>query len=127
MTCDAINTRLVPVWNAAIKAGVDWRFSIRFRDESGAPIDLTGCVFRWAMRPNFESATLTASMSTTDGRITVDTVNGVVSFHLPKSVTVNLAGRFVHDCEMEWTGGLVDSLWEGAVTVGREAARGVIP
>jgi hypothetical protein len=127
MTCDAINTRLVPAWNAAIKAGADWRFSIRFRDESGAPINLTGCVFRWAMRPTFDSATLTASMSTTDGRITVDAVNGVVSFHLPRSVTVGLAGRFVHDCEMEWTSGVVDSLWEGAVTVGREAARGTIP
>jgi hypothetical protein len=127
MTCDAINTRLVPVWNAAIKAGADWRFSIRMRDESGAPINLTGCVFRWAMRPTFDSATLTASMSTTDSRITVDAVNGVVSFHLPKSVTVGLAGRFVHDCEMEWPGGVVDSLWEGAVTVGREAARGTIP
>jgi hypothetical protein len=129
MTCDAINTRLVPAWNAAIKQGATWTHTLRFRDESGAPIDITGCAIRWAMRPTFDSNTLTASMSTTDGRIVLDEpTNGVWTFTLPAAVTAALtAGRYVHDCEIEWPGGRVDALWEGAITVGREGTRGVIP
>ena len=129
MSCDAINTRQVSVWNATVKQGSDWQHTIRFRDESGAPVDLTGCLFRWACRPSFNSSTLTASMSTTDGRFTInDAVGGVVSFRLPAAITAAItAGRFVHDAEMEWPSGIVEPLWEGSWTLSREAVRGVIP
>lgn len=129
MSCDAINTRQVSAWNATVKQGADWRHTLRFRDESGAPIDVTGCVFRWAARPTFDSNTLTASMSTTDGRFTIDDgPGGVVSLRLPAAVVAAVtAGRYVHDAEMEWPSGLVDALWEGAWTVTREAVRGAIP
>lgn len=128
MTCDAINTRQVSVWNAAIKQGSSFRHTLRFRDKSGGTVDITGCVIRWALRPTFDSNTLTASMSTTDGRITLDSpTDGVWSFDLPASVTAGIAaGRYVHDCEIQWPGGRVDPLWEGTLTVSREGTRGVI-
>lgn len=129
MSCHAINTRQVSAWNATIKQGTNFRHTLRFRDESGAPVDITGCAIRWACRPTFDSNTLTASMSTTDGRITLDdAVGGIWSFDLPASITAAItAGRYVHDAEIQWPSGRVEPLWEGAFTVTREGVRGVIP
>lgn len=94
--------------------------------KTGSPaafVNTTGYTARMQARPSYTSATVTAELTTSNGRISL-TNAGVITLSLTATETAALAaGRYVYDLEMVSSGGQVTRLLEGVLTVTPEVTR----
>ena len=82
--------------NLVIDQGSDFSVVIRYIDDDGAAVDLTGYQARSKMRRSYYSAN-----ATTFGANISDAANGNVTLTLDSNTTSNLkAGRYVYDVEV---------------------------
>lgn len=100
--------------NLVIDQGSDFNVVLRYLDDAGVPVDLTGCQARAKMRRSYYSANAT-TISTNIS----DAVNGNVTLSLIANVTANLKiGRHVYDVEIvQNTTYSVTRIVEGIITV----------
>lgn len=106
-----------------VDQGSTWSFLVKTREKDGTYTDLTGYAARMTVRPSAESATVTASLTTENGGITLGGTAGTVDLLLTAVQTTALtAGNYVYDLELV-NGAVVERILEGAFVVRREVTR----
>lgn len=100
--------------------GTTFGFDLTWSDASGAPVDLTGCVARFAICPTSSSRPL-VSCSTADDGIVLGGAAGTVAVSLTPAQT---AGQYSeswkgarYELRVEYAGGQVYSLLRGLVAM----------
>ena len=106
--------------NLVIDQGSDLSIVIRYLDDDGTAIDLTGHQARSKMRRSYYSANATTFAATIS-----DASNGNVTLTLDANTTANLkAGRYVYDVEVVANATYtVTRIVEGTITVMPEVSR----
>lgn len=90
---------------------------------SGVVVNLTGYTARMQLRPTVASDTVTLSLTTENGRISL-TSQGVITLSVAADVTAALAaGVYVYDLELVAGNGTVTRLLEGSAIVSPEVTR----
>jgi hypothetical protein len=93
-----------------IKVGESFYFTAARTDDAGVAVNLTGCTSDLSIRRTYGGAVL-ASGSTTDGRITISGVAGLVTVEIPPAVTATLtAGQYLSDLKLTYPSGRVEYL-----------------
>lgn len=98
--------------NITIDQGADFSTTIDVTDEDGNAVNLSGFTGAAQMRKHYTSS------NSTDFTVGIDAVLGTVTLSMSSDVSANLAsGRYVYDCEITDSSGIVTRLVEGIVTV----------
>lgn len=98
--------------NITIDQGTSFATTIDVTDEEGNIVDLTGFSGAAQMRKHYTSGT---AFTFTVG---ITAITGEVTLSLTANTTSNMSpGRYVYDCELTDSTGLVSRLVEGIVTV----------
>lgn len=84
------------------------------------PIDLSGAAIRMHIRPEYGSATLTLSLTETDG-LTVSGANHNV-IELRKNITI-ASGQYVYDLEAVFTDGTTKTYVKGDLIVSEDSTK----
>jgi len=76
-------------------AGTQWSASFTLRDDNGAPMNIVGKAFEFAIRPTAGDAAVpalvqVAEAATSQGYVTVDTVNAVLQVVVSPTATATL-------------------------------------
>ena len=102
--------------NLALMQGKHWSTIMSLRDSAGAPIDVTGYVFRGQVRPT-PPGPLAASFTFT----IVDAPNGIVRVELSSADTAALtATRYLYDWEYADLVGEEHALVRGSISISLE-------
>jgi len=106
--------------NLVIDQGSDFNIVLRYLDDEGTAVDLTGYQARSKMRRSYYSAN-----ATTFGVSITDPANGNVTITLDSNTTANLkAGRYVYDVEVVANATYtVTRIVEGTITVMPEVTK----
>lgn len=75
-----------------IHKGATYRLTLEWRDDSGAPVDLTGCTARLQARQTYDATAVLLDLSTTSGGITLGGVTGKIDLLVTDEVTSALSG-----------------------------------
>lgn len=121
-------------YNIDFFQGSTFSLNLTVKNVNGALMDLTGYTARMQIRPTYSSATVTESLSSANGEITINTVTSVMSLQLAAARTANIsvdmnAGsipprtKYVYDLELLDPGVGVTKLLFGEVTVYGEVTR----
>lgn len=99
-----------------ITDNADWAIPLIFNDDvTGAPWDFTDDEFKMEVRPSADSATLSLTLSTANGRIdSTSPENGYLTLIVPKGMLA--AGAYVYDL-IRLTGAAQEYLIGGQLTV----------
>jgi hypothetical protein len=98
--------------NIVIDQGTSFSTSIDVTDEDGNIVNLAGFTGAAQLRKHYTSTAQTAFT------VSITANTGVVALSLSANTTNNIAaGRYVYDCELTDTTGIVSRLVEGIVTV----------
>ena len=117
------------IYDIIIEQGADWRLVMNWKDPGGVPMNLAGYRARMQVRETFAAKAKVFDLTTENGMITLDAVNGLVSLHLPADVSAEVpilpaktawidgkqAQQLVFDIEMIAPDGGVTRLIQGAV------------
>lgn len=112
----------INVYDMVIKQGSTFQKIITLKNADGTPMNLTGYTARSQFRRNHRSDAVEFSMTTENGRITIDGSLGKVTLNIPASDTATLEGKYVYDLELV-SGTYVDRFLQGEVTVDLEVTR----
>lgn len=106
-------------YDLKIEQGATFALEIVCKDDAGAVLPLTGCVAAAQVRYKISDASPAATFTTY-----VDEANGIVTLSLSASDTSGLSRTYgVWDANIEWPGGSVQRLVEGAVEISLEVTR----
>lgn len=107
-----------------IEQGATFYQEIVWKDSAGEVIDLTDYTARMQIRRNKQSTTPLISLTTENGRITIEAANGKVILEVDADDTADFT-QFcgVYDLELISSTGFVTRLMEGGVTISREVTR----
>lgn len=98
--------------NITIDQGTSFATTIDVTDEEGNIVDLTGFTGAAQMRKHYTSGTAFTF------NVAITAATGEVTLSFSANSTSNMSpGRYVYDCELTDSGGLVSRLVEGIVTV----------
>lgn len=107
-----------------IPQGTDYWLPMQLVDGGMEKIDLAGYSAAMQVRTTTSSVKAIDTLSTANGRITIDAEKGEISLVFPNAMTsVYPAGRLVYDLEIKSADGFVYRLIEGKITVTREVTR----
>ena len=113
-------------YDFTIKQGIKFTKSITWKDSNNTAYDITGYSAMMQLRKDFDSAVI-IELSTSNGEITLDELNGKVSLLLTDVETAALDEDdfpCVYDLELyDSTGVAVKRLIEGKITLSREATK----
>jgi hypothetical protein len=88
-------------------------------------VNLTGYTARMMLRPSAASETITITLTTENGRITLGGTAGTIDLLISAADTAAItAGRYLYDLELISAGGIVTRLIQGIATVSAEITRG---
>lgn len=116
-----------------VDQGSTWRYYLRYMP-GGEPADFTGFSARMQIRPELESTTVTAELTTANGGIAFLTAaqmlaekgideSGWMRFSLTASQTTSISARsYVYDAEV-FSGAYVKRVVEGPIEFRREVTR----
>ena len=129
MNCETNSNK----YNLTMWQGATFGLSITVKDASGAVQNLTSYSARMQMRPSYDSGTVTESLSTANGEISIDAPAGNVMLELAASRTANITvdmtngkppkSSFVYDLELIDANSKVSKILFGDVTVYGEVTR----
>lgn len=118
------------IYNITAKQGSTFSRTITWTDSAKAPIAIGGWTARMHVRPDVTSSTVTISLTTENGRITLGADNsadtkGQITLLIDANTMANVtAGQYVYDLELVATGGTeVHSIIEGNFVVKAEVTR----
>lgn len=104
--------------NITIDQGADFSTSINVTDDDGNVVDLSDYTGAAQMRKHYTSSTAY------DFTVSIASSSGVVTLSMSSNTSANIAaGRYVYDCELTDTSGIVTRLVEGIVTVTPQVTR----
>jgi len=107
-----------------LEQGATFSRSITWKDEDGAPINITGYSARLQVRKDASSPTTVLEMTTTNGRISITGPSGILNLTVAASDTEDLPpGSYLYDLELESPGGVVTRLLEGSLSISPEVSR----
>jgi hypothetical protein len=86
MSCDTQNMR----YDLSIWQGATFALSINVTDANNANINLTSYSASMQIRQSYDSVDATETLSSSNGEITFDTANGIVSLELSADRTANI-------------------------------------
>ena len=120
-------------YSFTIEQGSTFERVFKYKDENGAPVDLTGYDVRMQIRSSFDSATL-ASLTSGSGdfvlSVPIDAVDPYLStknqIKLTISATHTAAYTFdqaIYDIELESGTGVVTRLLQGKIKLSREVTK----
>lgn len=99
-----------------IKKGATFSKELRWKDENGTPINLTGYIARMQIRETVESTTTIVDLTTENGRIALGGALGTITLTISATDTMSITqSSAVYDLELVAGGGLVTRLLEGDV------------
>lgn len=98
--------------NIVIDQGADFETALNLTDDDGNALSLSGYTGAAQMRKHYTSSNnFSFTVSITAG-------TGTVALSMNAATTANIAaGRYVYDCELTDSGGVVSRIIEGIVTV----------
>jgi hypothetical protein len=109
--------KLVVYQGSTFRKHMTWR-------AAGVPVDLTGCTARMQIRPEVESPTVLASLTTENGGITLGGVAGTIDLYLSSAATTLFSWEEgAYDIEFIFTNGDVLRKIAGSVKVSPEVTR----
>jgi len=110
--------------NLTIYQGSTWRRVVRLATDAGA-VNLSGATVRMHLRATVAAPTTLLELTEANGRALItDAAAGEITLLIDAAATALLSfGRAVYDLEIEYAGGEVDRLLEGAVTLSKEVTR----
>lgn len=114
--------------------GSTFSLNLTIKNSNGSLKDLTGHTARMQIRPAYNSTTVTESLSTSNGEISINVATSTMSLELPanrtSNVYVDLNGsnipprtKYVYDIELIDSNSKVDKILFGDVTVYGEVTR----
>ena len=119
-------------YNIEMNQGDTFSLNLTVKESNGALKSLSGYSARMQIRPSYDSTTVTESLTTSNGEITVNTSSSTISLSLAATRTANIAvdlgaGKppksvYVYDLELV-NGDDVSKLIYGNVTVYGEVTR----
>jgi hypothetical protein len=107
-----------------IEQGATFRQVLTWKDASGAPVDVTGCVGRMQVRPSVDSDIVLLELTSVTGGVTFGGATGAITLFISAAQTAGidwLSG--VYDLEVEFPDGTVRRLIYGNVSVSLEVTR----
>lgn len=105
-----------------IEQGATFDLVFLYQDESGEPIDMTGSTARMQLRRQFNSPSSLLSLTTENGRITIDVIEGKITLNISATDTATLNGSGVYDLELV-NGSIVNRILQGSYNVCPEATK----
>ena len=116
------------IYDIAIDQGATFPLSVSVKsvaaDGAKTPVDLTGYTARMQIRRMVDDEDVLASLTTENGRISIDEENGKVTLNIPDATTAGFTfTRAVYDLEIVAPGGTVQRILRGAVRVSPEVTR----
>lgn len=109
-----------PGFPIEIVRGTDWNFQITYMDEeTDLPVNLTGYTAKMEIRATPDDTEVIATLTTENGGITIDGVNGIIDLFIPHAETVELDPNFkgVYDLMLIAENGEIERLLAGSVYV----------
>jgi len=104
-----------------MEQGADWTWSVEWPDTS---VDLTGCSARLQARVSLESTSTILNLSSTSTGITISVPNRKITISVPASITSTITDlTSLYDLELVGSGGSVERLLEGKITLSKEITR----
>lgn len=114
---------LAGVYDFCIDQGATLVKTFVWKDANGAPINLNGYSARCQMRQSVHDDTVADSLTTANGRISIDGPAGAITLTWPAAVTTTFVHkRYVYDLELELAG-VVTRLLQGCIAVSPEVTR----
>lgn len=112
------------IYNATIDQGATFTLQVTYKDENGAPINLTGYTAAMQIRQNYnDSAALITLTSPSDG-IVITGATGTINITISAEQTGSLdEGFYVYDLEITATNNVITRLIQGQFTVSPEVTR----
>lgn len=112
------------VYDITIEQGATYRLDIVWKDNAGAPINLTGYTARMQVREKVSSETALLDLTSQNGGIVLGGATGAIAIVAAATMTDDItAKRGVYDLELVAPGGVVTRLIGGAVTISPEVTR----
>jgi hypothetical protein len=115
-------------YNIKIERGTDYSLPIRWGKNNTLgvfePYDLTGCQARMHVREEVDSATPVDTLTTENGRIILDALNGKLTLVFSNVITATAAwGEGVYHLEIIDSLGKVRRLAKGTISIDAEVTR----
>ncbi len=114
-------------YDLTIDQGADWFWTIRWKTgpnaRSSVAKNTSGYTARMQVRPTYGSSTMTLSLTSANGGISVSD-NGMFQIHATAAQTAAISsGKYVYDVEAVSSSGVVTKLARGTVQVVPEVTR----
>lgn len=113
--------------NLDLMQGDDFVHKFYIKDSGGLAVDLTGYTARLRVYKKYSSTTASIDASTSNGKITIDALTGLVSWTIADTDTAAIripddedTIECVYDLEIVDSGGLVNTPARGTVTIYRQ-------
>lgn len=110
-------------YNINIEQGATFERTITVTDEEGTPINLTGYTARMQIRPEIDSSTIFAELTTENNLIVLGETPGTISLTINASTTSSMTREGVYDLEIISSGGKIYRLLKGLVRIDHEVTR----
>jgi hypothetical protein len=110
-------------YNINIQQGATFERVLTVTDNEGNPLDLTGYAARMQIRPEKDSATIYAELTTENNLITIDGLSGKISLTINAITTSQMTREGVYDLEIISSGGKIYRLLQGIVRIDHEVTR----
>lgn len=104
-------------YNISIEQGATFTLGVGYQDGSGLAVNLTGYTADMQVRSTVGNSVIQYELSTTNGRITITPLTGIVTLNLTATETTALTFQSgVYDIELT-SGATVIRLLQGTITV----------
>lgn len=121
-------------YNIEFFQGSTFSLNLTVKETSGVLKDLAGHTARMQIRPSYNSTSVTETLSTSNGEISINTSASLISLELPAIRTANISvnlndtsipprTKYVYDLELVDSNQKVDKLLYGDVVVYGEVTR----
>lgn len=112
------------IYNATIDQGATWSVTVLYKDSNGVAINLTGYTAAMQVRQQYSSETAELTLTSPANGIVITPLTGTIVITMTALQTGGLdEGYYVYDVELTSSGGLVDRLIQGQLTVAPEVTR----
>lgn len=103
-------------YNPVFKAGQDQTFGLRFRDENGNYLDVTGWTAKMQLRERVNGPVM-LEISSENGKVTTDIPGKMLIFELSAADTADLPRNLVYDLFVTLPDESVKCFLEGTATI----------
>lgn len=110
-------------YNINVQQGSTFERNITVTDEEGTPINFTGYTARMQIRPEVDSSTIFADLTTENGLIVLGGVFGTIFLTINAVTTSLMTREGVYDLEIISSGGKIYRLLKGIVRIDHEVTR----